>query len=68
MRKPLILGNTSFYCAGVGISTLMSVSDGPGPYFFRQKMEMMRPLRENTDGKVLISRHCRHFLLHTYYD
>ena len=32
------------------------------PVLFCQKMEKTRPVREETDGKVLISRQNRHFL------
>ena len=28
-----------YYCVGAGMSTLMSISDGLGSYFFRRKME-----------------------------
>ena len=50
-----------FYGIGARISTLMSIPDGLGPYFFRRKMEKTRPMREEMDGKVFISHQSRHF-------
>ena len=38
------------------IRTLMSISDGLGPSIFRRKMEGIRRMREEKDGKVFISR------------
>ena len=49
-------------CRRAGISTLMSIY-GLRPYFFRRKMEKTRPMREEMDGKVIISRHSRHFFI-----
>ena len=37
-------------CVGAGITTLMSISDGSYPYFFRQKMEKTRSVKEEMDG------------------
>ena len=41
-------------CVSAGISTLMSISDGSDPYFFRQKMQMTRPMKGEMDGEVFI--------------
>ena len=38
---------------GVGIDTLMSISDGLGPSIFCRKMEKARLMREEMDGKVV---------------
>ena len=38
---------------GAGINTLMSISDGLGPSIFCRKMEKVRFLREEMDGKVV---------------
>ena len=43
------------------ITTLMSISDGPHPYFFCQKMEKMRSMKEKMDGNLFISRQSWHF-------
>ena len=43
---------TNFYCVGAGIGTLMSVSDGIGPYIYGRKIEKTQPLREEKDRKV----------------
>ena len=51
----------NIYCVGVGMNTLMSISDGFGFYNFCGKMEKMRPIWEKMDGKVFISRQSRHF-------
>ena len=40
----------------------MSVSDGLGRYIFCRKMEKMRPMREEMDGKMFISRESWDFL------
>ena len=42
--------------------TLMSISDGLGPYNFRPRLEKTRRMREEMDGKVYISHQSRHFL------
>ena len=55
-------------CVGAGITTLMSISDGLNPYFFRRKMEKTRSMKEEIDGKVFISLQNRHFSLYSYYD
>ena len=44
-------------------SSLKSVSDGLGPSIFRRKMENSRPMKEEMDWKVVISRQSRHFSL-----
>ena len=38
---------------GVGLNTLLSISDGLRPSIFCQKMEKARPIREEMDGKVV---------------
>ena len=45
----------------MGISTLMYTSDGSSRYFLSRKMENTRPMREEMDGKVFISRQTWHF-------
>ena len=55
------------FCVGAGITTLMSISDGSDPYFFRRKMEKTRCMKEEMDGRVFTSRNCRHLLLYKYY-
>ena len=50
------------FCVIEGISTLMSISDGLGSYFFRRKIERTQPMREELDGEVIISRQSRHIL------
>ena len=49
------------YCVSAGITPVMSISDGPHPYFFCRKKEMTRSMKEETDGDVFISRQSRHF-------
>ena len=49
------------YCFGAGVTTLMSISDGLDPYFFRRKMEKTRSMEEGMDGELFISRQSRHF-------
>ena len=39
------------YCVGARITTLMFISDGSDPYFFRRKMEKTRWLKEEMDGE-----------------
>ena len=50
-------GNKCFWTinknVGAGINTLMSVSDGLGLSIFYRKMEKVRPMREEMDGKVV---------------
>ena len=48
------------YCVGAGISTLISNSDWSDSYFFRQKMEETRSVKEEMEGKLFISRQSRH--------
>ena len=46
---------------GAGVGTLISISDGLGPSIFCRKMEKARPIKEDMDGEVFISRQSRHF-------
>ena len=46
----------NIYCVGAGKTTLMSTSDGLDPYFFRQKLEKTRSVKEEMDGEVFSSR------------
>ena len=46
----------NIYCVAAGITTLMSICDGSHLYFFRQKMEKTRSVKEEMDGRVFISR------------
>ena len=39
---------------GAGMRTLMSISDGLGPFIFYRKMEKTHPTREEVDGKVVL--------------
>ena len=48
------------YYVGVGITTLMSISDGSDRTFFCRKMEKTRFVKEGMDGRVFISRQSRH--------
>ena len=52
------------YCVGAGITALMSISDKSDPYFFRQKMEKTRSMKEEMDGEMFISRQSRHLFLY----
>ena len=47
--------------AAVGTTPLMSISHGLGPSILCRKMEWTRPMREEMDAKVFISRQSRHF-------
>ena len=47
---------------GARTNTLMSISDGLGPYIFCRKMEKTQSMREEMDGKGFISRQSRHVL------
>ena len=60
MEKSLIFVYVCIYCVGAGIFTLMSISDGSDPYFFRRKMEKTRSVKEEMDGRVFTSRQSRH--------
>ena len=51
------------YCVGAGISTLISISGWSDPYIFRRKMEKMRSVKEEMEGKLFISRQDRHISL-----
>ena len=52
------------YCVGAGITTLMSISDGSDPYFFRRKMEKTRSVKEEMDREMFIPRQSWHLLLY----
>ena len=43
------------YCAGAGITTLISVSDGLVPYLFYGKKEKTRSMKEEMVREVFIS-------------
>ena len=66
--KLLLIGKT-FYIVlctnicfvGAGKSTLMSTSDGLGPYFFRRKVEKTQPMKDQMYGEVFLSRQRQHF-------
>ena len=45
----------------MGIRTLISVSNGLDPYFFRLKKEKTRSVEEEMDGRMFVSRQSRHF-------
>ena len=49
------------YCVGAEIPTLMSISDGLEPYFFRRKMEKTQSMKEEMNEEVFNSRQSRHF-------
>ena len=49
-------------CVGARISTLISNSDGLSPCFFRLKLEKTCRVREEVNGKVLVSHQSWHFL------
>ena len=52
---------------GAGISTLMSTSDGLGPFiFFSPEVESTGPMRKDLDGKVFISRQSQRFYFHVF--
>ena len=48
------------YCVGEGKSTLISISDWSDSYIFRQKMEKTWSVKEETEGKLFISRQSWH--------
>ena len=50
------------YCVSAGISALISISDGLGPYIFHGKKVKTRLIREEMDQKVLISGQKWHYL------
>ena len=58
-EKLFLFPFTEYFCrpvnenVGVGIDTLMSISDGLGPSIFCRKMEKTRPMREEMDGMVV---------------
>ena len=51
------------FCVGACMTTLMSISDGLGPYFSCRKMGKTRSVKEEVDGEVFISGKRRHFSL-----
>ena len=53
---------TSVFCVNAWISTLMSQSERLSSYVFRRKVEKTQSMREEMDGKVLISRQSWNFL------
>ena len=53
---------TNKYCVGAGISALVSIFAGLGPYNFRRKMEKARPMTEVMDGKVFVCHQSWHFI------
>ena len=59
---------TNIYCVDAGISKLVSISDGLGPYIFRRKIDETERMKEEMDGTVFISRWSRHFRLCSFYD
>ena len=60
--KLLYFVYAKIYCVLVGISRLMSFSNGLDAYIFRRNREKTRFLREELDGKLYISGQSRHFL------
>ena len=52
------------YWVDAGITTLMSISDGSDPYFFRRAIEKTRSEREEMNGEVFIFRLSGHFPLY----
>ena len=52
-----------WFFVSAGINALMPLSDGLGPYFSCRKTEKTRPMSEEMDGEVFISRQSRHFSL-----
>ena len=48
------------HCVGVGIGTLMPISDWSDSYIFRRKREKTRSVKEEMEGNVFISRQSRH--------
>ena len=54
--------HTISYSVGAGVSTCMSISDTLVPYIFRRKFEKTRPMSDETDGEVFISRQSCCFL------
>ena len=59
--KSWISVSVNIWCASAGIRILMSICDGLGPYTFSRKMENMRPMMEEMDEKMFISRQSWHF-------
>ena len=45
----------------MGVTTLMSTSDGLDPYFFRRKKEKTRFMKEEMDGELFVTRQSWHF-------
>ena len=50
----------NIYCVGAEISILMSLLDGPDPYFYCRMMEKTPSVKEEMDGMAFISRQSRH--------
>ena len=48
------------YYVSAGITTLICISGELDPYFFRQKMEKTRSMKEEMDREVFIFRQSRH--------
>ena len=61
MEKLFDLLFVIIYCVGAGTTTLISISNELHPYFFRQKMEKTRSMKEEMDGEVFISHQSWHF-------
>ena len=62
MENLLMYSFVIVFYVSEGISTLMTFSDGLGPYIFRRKMEGMRPIRIETHGMPFIFRQSQHVL------
>ena len=52
------------YCVGAEIATLMSISDGSDPYFFRRKMEKTRFVKEEMDREMFDPHKSRHLFFY----
>ena len=50
------------YSVGPGLTTLMSISDGLDPYFFRRKMEKTRSMKDEMDEEVFVPPESAFFL------
>ena len=49
------------FLVGIGITTLISVSDGLDPYLFCREMDKTRSEKEGMDGEVFIPYQSLHF-------
>ena len=56
----------TIYCVGAVITTLMSISEGLDPDFFRRKVEKTWSTKKEMDGEVFISRQSWHFFLYRW--